>query len=910
MLEKIVSNIRNKLPIQNPLHTFVHNNILLMFENKDFHEAVSEAGKLYRARPYWEIYKYIEKYHEKKITDSDIFRAIDHYLGHYRPLPIIDKIGLTPREFYYRMMFSELGFNDDELQPNISNTRLWESCLEKMENQHLVLSRTSVFWRARGYWEKYHNESYSNSVHPLVIRLISSYLDQGQSFWSNPFINKSFWDFFIFDINAIENFTDGWVRSLSKLVYKYKTNTPEEVIESILKEKNIPEEKWEDYLLEILFDLKGWAGMVNKLELEPWQATVKAPALKLIDYIAVLVLIEAAIDTYHSEVHSIDLSTIHGRTNLIELRSFQLTFALYQITTSFKLNERWMRDLSSEELLKIIDQIDESEHRDRIRLWHEAFEHHFHREAIMAITSHKEKFASSNIPYAQIYFCIDDREESMRRYIEEMDPDIETFGVVGFFGIDMQYASFKNKRLISQCPPVVIPSRVIREVAKNDSGNFNYWNIFQGFTDLSLYYHSRTLIRGFFSTLLLGMLSLFPMSVQVFFPHLSKNLRKRLFSFMRKEPDTDLNLERGDGNYGYSKVEMSKIVEAIVRMVGHRTQMSNLILVMGHASTSNNNPFKQAYGCGACGGNAGLPNTRAFVKMANDPAVREELLKVGLTIPESTRFVGAVHDTCTDEIHFVDEKFIPETHKEAFKKLKINLKKASKLNAFERCQRFSSFTDKTPDEAFKHVRNRATDMAQPRPEYGHSSNALAIVGRRDLTKGLFMNRRSFLLSYDWKTDPDGSVLRQVVLGGIPVAVNINMDYYFSAVDNDNFGCGSKLPLNLTSLIGVMTGPQSDLRIGLARQMVEIHEPIRNLTIIEAPLENVRSLFSGHPRLKNILYNHWMRLAVKDPETEKWWIFTQKDYEEINFEYKELSIFSRSHELVKNHVEDNFAEIKL
>jgi uncharacterized protein YbcC (UPF0753/DUF2309 family) len=355
---------------------------------------------------------------------------------------------------------------------------------------------------------------------------------------------------------------------------------------------------------------------------------------------------------------------------------------------------------------------------------------------------------------------------------------------------------------------------------------------------------------------------------------------------------------------------MSKIVEAIVRMVGHRTQMSNLILVMGHASTSNNNPFKQAYGCGACGGNAGLPNTRAFVKMANDPAVREELLKVGLTIPESTRFVGAVHDTCTDEIHFIDEKIIPEAHKEAFKKLKINLKKASKLNAFERCQRFSSFTDNTPDEAFKHVRNRATDMAQPRPEYGHSSNALAIVGRRDLTKGLFMNRRSFLLSYDWKTDPDGSVLRQVVLGGIPVAVNINMDYYFSAVDNDNFGCGSKLPLNLTSLIGVMTGPQSDLRIGLARQMVEIHEPIRNLTIIEAPLENVRSLFSGHPRLKNILYNHWMRLAVKDPETEKWWIFTQKDYEEINFEYKKLSIFSGSHELVKNHVEDNFAEIKL
>jgi uncharacterized protein YbcC (UPF0753/DUF2309 family) len=910
MLEKIISNIRNKLPIQNPLHTFVHNNILLMFEDKDFHEAVSEAGKLYRARPYWQDYRYIEKYNEKKITDGDILRAIDHYLGHYKPFPFLEKMGLTSREFYFRLMFSELGFNDDDLQPKINDNRLWEACLDKMNNQKLVLSRSEVFWRARGYWEKYHNESYSNSVHPLLIRLISSYLDQGQSFWSNPFTNKSFWDFFIFDIQSIEHFSFGWVKTLSKSVQRYKNQSPQEVIEAILKNKNIPENEWENYLLEILFDLKGWAGMVNKLELEPWQATVKAPSLKLIDYIAVIVLVESSIDTFHSEAHSIDLSTIHGRTDLIELRSYQLSFALYQITTSFKLNERWMRDLSCEDLLQIVDLIDQSEHRDRTRLWHEAFEHHFHREAIMAITSHKEKFANSVKPYAQIYFCIDDREESIRRYIEEIDQEIETFGVVGFFGIDMKFASFKNKRLISQCPPVVVPSRVVLEVPKSDPGNFNFWNLFQGSTDLNLYYHSRTLIRGFFSTLFLGILSLFPMSIQVFFPHLSKNLRKRLFTFMKKEPETELNLERGDENYGYTKLEMSKIVESIVRMVGHRTKMSNLILVMGHGSSSNNNPFRQAYGCGACGGNAGLPNTRAFVKMANDPEVRRELFKVGLNIPDSTRFVGAVHDTCTDEIHFLDTIEIPDSHKSIFNKLKINLKKASKLNAFERCQRFSSFKEDTPEEAFKHVRNRATDMAQPRPEYGHSSNALAIVGRRALTKGLFMNRRSFLLSYDWTTDPDGSILRQVVLGGIPVAVNINMDYYFSAVDNDNFGCGSKLPLNLTSLIGVMTGPQSDLRIGLARQMIEIHEPIRNMTIIEAPLELVRSLFSGHPRLRNILYNHWMRLAVKDPVTEKWWIFTQKDYEEINFEFKELSIFNSSHELVKNHIEDNFAEIKL
>jgi uncharacterized protein YbcC (UPF0753/DUF2309 family) len=109
----------------------------------------------------------------------------------------------------------------------------------------------------------------------------------------------------------------------------------------------------------------------------------------------------------------------------------------------------------------------------------------------------------------------------------------------------------------------------------------------------------------------------------------------------------------------------------------------------------------------------------------------------------------------------------------------------------------------------------------------------------------------------------------------------------------------------------MTGSQSDLRIGLARQMVEIHEPIRNLTIIESPLEKVRGLFSGHPRLKNLLHHHWMRLAVLDPQTNKWWIFTQNDFEEFQVqEHMHLKFFGTSVDLINNHVEDNFAEIKV
>jgi uncharacterized protein YbcC (UPF0753/DUF2309 family) len=908
--DALIQSIRTKLPIQNPLPTFVHNNILQMFEGKDFHDAVEEAGKLYRARPYWPIFKYVDKYQEGKITEQDIFRAIDHYLGSYPAISSLDKLEITSKEYFYRLMFSELMFNNDEIQPNISNLRLWEACREKMADQSLILSRSATYLRGRDYWEKYHNESYSLSVHPLIIRLTSSFLDQGQSFWANPFINKGFWAFFIFDMVSMDKFTTGWKSTLIHKVKRYQNSPPEEVIQNELAEKGIPKDQHEAYLLEILFDLKGWSGMVNKLELEPWQAPVHSPQIKLVDYIAAVLLIESAIDTYHSEAHSIDLANVHGRKEKIELKSYQLALSLYQITTFFKLNERWMQKFEVTELLKIIDEIDFSEERDRIRLWHEAYEAHFHREAIESIATHADSICPAGKKYAQILCCIDDREESIRRHLEEIDHDLKTYGVVGFFGIDMKFSSVKNERLIFQCPPVINPSRIVKEIPKHSGEVFAKKNIFTGMSDLSLYYNSRTLFRGFFSSLFLGIVSLLPMFISVFFPQKSKKFREKINNIFNPLPETEMSIDLGETGHGYSKVEMAKIVEAIIRMCGIERDMSDLVILLAHGSTSNNNPFRQAYGCGACGGNAGIPNSRAFAKMANDKGVREELSRIGINISEETFFVAGYHDTSMDEVHFFNENEMPESHRENFERFRQSMLKATKLNAFERCQRFSSFPlNGTPDDALQHVRERANDLAQPRPEYGHSSNALAIVGKRELTKGLFLNRRSFLLTYDWELDLDGSILRQVVLGGVPVCVNINLDYYFSAVDNENFGCGSKLPLNLTSLLGVMTGSQSDLRIGLARQMIEIHEPIRNMTVIETPLQRVKDLFYSHPRLKNIMCNHWFRLVVKDPIQKSWWIFTQKDFEVISYEHKKMKHFDSSMNLINEiQVEDDFAEI--
>ena len=79
------------------------------------------------------------------------------------------------------------------------------------------------------------------------------------------------------------------------------------------------------------------------------------------------------------------------------------------------------------------------------------------------------------------------------------------------------------------------------------------------------------------------------------------------------------------------------------------------------------------------------------------------------------------------------------------------------------------------------------------------------------------------------------------------------------------GCGTKLPHNLASLLGVMDGAASDLRTGLPWQMVEIHEPVRSLFVIETTPEAMLRIMDRNPGIGRLCRNGWVLLAVIDPD---------------------------------------------
>src|SRR5262249_42768896 len=160
---------------------------------------------------------------------------------------------------------------------------------------------------------------------------------------------------------------------------------------------------------------------------------------------------------------------------------------------------------------------------------------------------------------------------------------------------------------------------------------------------------------------------------------------------------------------------------------------------------------------------------------------------------------------------------------------------------------------------------RSADLAQPRPECGHATNAFCVIGRRARTRGLFLDRRAFLVSYDPTADHDSAVLARILMAVVPVVAGINLEYYFSYVDPAGYGAGTKLPHNVVSLVGVMDGAQSDLRTGLPWQMVEIHEPTRLALVIEGTPERVWQVVQANATIRRLVAHRWIWLACLDSD---------------------------------------------
>lgn len=326
------------------------------------------------------------------------------------------------------------------------------------------------------------------------------------------------------------------------------------------------------------------------------------------------------------------------------------------------------------------------------------------------------------------------------------------------------------------------------------------------------------------------------------------------------------------GRIGFSLEEQINYVVLVLRSIGLTRGFSRFVLAVGHGSRSENNPYESALDCGACGGNHGLINARVLSQIANKPAVREGLRRHGIDVPDDTWFVPALHNTTTDQIVLHDLDLLPPSHLVYLDRLSSGLEAASRLSACERLPALASVTRPLATErAYRVAYTNAFDWSQVRPEWGLSRNAAFIIARRQVTEQADLQGRVFLHSYDYRCDPKGRLLENILAGPLVVGQWINLEHYFSVVDNERYGSGSKVYHNVAGRFGVMTGNLSDLRTGLPAQTVlkdgrPFHEPLRLLTVIEAPFEQARKAVEGVAKVKGLVRNGWVHMVIVDPET--------------------------------------------
>jgi uncharacterized protein YbcC (UPF0753/DUF2309 family) len=266
-------------------------------------------------------------------------------------------------------------------------------------------------------------------------------------------------------------------------------------------------------------------------------------------------------------------------------------------------------------------------------------------------------------------------------------------------------------------------------------------------------------------------------------------------------------------------------------------------------------------------------NARVFAFMANHEKVRLLLRERGIAIPVATQFVGGLHDTAADQVEFYDEDALNETNRKQHQANKAAFEKALDLNAKERSRRFASInTKQSLPKVRKAILDRSVSMFEPRPELGHGTNSLCIIGSRKMTKGLFLDRRAFMNSYDYRTDPEGKLLTGLMRPIGPVCGGISLEYYFSRVDNYKLGAGTKLPHNVVGLFGVANSSDGDLRPGLPLQMIEVHDPVRLLVIVEHYPEVVLKTIQTTPEMYEWYINDWVHIMAVHPETRAFHYF--------------------------------------
>ena len=781
----------------------------------------------------------LHKLHHYLPSQSPLKDFIHHNTLHgFQHYEFFTGIGTARKWFGYQVYIALSEYREKYSQGQISIETIRKTIeqyapntdVDFWENQMLTgkfpLENKPTVGELRDRWKFQKGIDFDVFIQPVLFQVLGAFLDQGVSSWNFPHADLPFWT----AVQELER---------SSVIRLFKTKTARKMLfDNSLRTETLlflllgSDTLFEQYVFDQQFSHAGWSGLVATIESKP-ETLLKKRNIQLEDIIKLQLLLE-------------------------------MDFLDWKLEGNWQPMNQWV----DEKYIASPFQKFEPTNLDHVlMLWQRAFEMSYYSEVLSAIQNRSLEPVSSNsssIPRKvaasksfQAMFCIDDRECSIRRHLEATDSNCETFGTPGFFNLEFYFKPENSNFITKHCPAPVNPKYLIKEYQSNQKHS----------NDIHFNSTSHSLLGGWIIAQFVGLWSALKLVKGIFFPTMDSNSAS---SLKHLGETADLTIEHrgefeGDLQVGYTLQEMLDRASGILQSIGLVEYFAPIVYVVGHGSSTTNNPHYAAYDCGACSGRPGSVNARVLATILNRSDVRNHLLTKGISIPSETVFIGALHDTTRDDIVYYTKELPLNWNSQLHQKNTSVFNTALKLNAKERSRRFELISTRIPPHvAHKKVKLRSVSVFEPRPELNHATNALCIIGNREFTENIFLDRRAFLNSYDWKLDSKGDALYGIIRAAAPVCGGINLEYYFSRVDNNALGAGSKLPHNVVGLFGVANGIAGDLRTGLPSQMIEVHDPVRLLIVVEQFPETVQNVIERDNATLEWFSNQWVNLAVFHP----------------------------------------------
>lgn len=665
-----------------------------------------------------------------------------------------------------------------------------------------------------------------------ISKWCAAYFDEGQAAWQLPERHLQPYEAWLASMRFDRNPEAMGIKGFRKTICAMPDD-PRAAIYAVIKALAIPEAALEDYLHRALIDISGWAAYARY---RVWENDLNG----------------------------------HEDDTLVQLLAIRVVwgFALFRERTDAGFQAAWAEAMREAASLPGAGKIGEDPDLILDLALHSAYEAAYQRKLVARLKNHFLSSAEEKGISFQAAFCIDVRSEVYRRALESVCPAIETRGFAGFFGFPIEYVPIGRERGGAQCPVLLKPTFIVCETVAGAPASEE-----KRILELRLLRRRAAKAWKSFKLSAVSSFTYVETAGLLFAAKLAGDSAGVTRAV--GDPNTD-GLDRnvigrigprlesrvvGGRVTGFNPDQRVAMAEAVLRAMSMTDRFARLILLVGHGSTTVNNPHASGLDCGACGGHTGEANARVAAAILNDPDVRVGLAGRGIEIPDDSWFLGSLHDTTTDRVDIFDANLLPATHADDLAQLRAALNRASSAARLERASMLGIEGDK---EVGRAVMARSRDWSQVRPEWGLAGNAAFIAAPRSRTRDLDLEGRAFLHEYDWRKDEGFGVLALIMTAPMVVASWINLQYYGSTVNNPVFGSGNKVLHNVVGQLGVLEGNAGDLKVGLPWQSVHdgtrfVHEPLRLNVFIEAPEEAINRTIAAHESVRHLVDNGWIHL---------------------------------------------------